>query len=94
MFALTAGRHSPFKFSGEEKEQIELDVKGALRSMEAMRGIKESLGELFLDRGIMRTEQYEETMDALRQIKEQVIHTFAHNVRERSLWQDMWPFDD
>ncbi len=42
----------------------------------------------------MRSEDYEEVKDALRQMKEQVIETFARNEQEKILWQQEWPFDD
>jgi len=84
----------PFKFSEEEKIEIEADVGGALRGIEAMRGVQEGLGKLFPEQGIVRSEDYEEVKDALRQMKEQVIETFARDERERNIWQKEWPFDD
>lgn len=62
--------------------------------MEAIRGIQESLGELFPERWIVRNEQYEEARDALRQVKHQVIDMFARNQSDRETWQEAWPFDD
>jgi hypothetical protein len=40
----------PFKFSAKEREEMEADVKGAVRGMKAMRAIREEIGELFPDR--------------------------------------------
>lgn len=62
--------------------------------MELMGRVRESLGELFPERGIVRLEQYEESKDALRQMKEQVIEMFAGNEHEVQLWKENWPFDD
>ena len=84
----------PFRFSEEEKMLIESDVNGAMRGMDAMHSVKESLGELFPERGIVRNEQYEEACDALQQVKEQVIEEFAHNEIDREAWRKAWPFDD
>ena len=84
----------PFQFSIEERTEIETDVGGALRGIEAMRNVQESLGELFPERGIVRNDQYEETRDALRQIREQVIETYASDESDREIWREGWPFDN
>ena len=83
----------PFQCSDKEKIEAEADVNGALRGMQAMRGVRDALGELFPARGIVRTERYEEARDALEQMKEQVLATFARDAREKSLWSEEWPFD-
>lgn len=36
-----------FAFSNKEREELKADAEGATRGMEAMRSIKESLGDLF-----------------------------------------------
>jgi len=41
----------PFNFSEEEKSEIEADVTGALRGIQAMRGVQKGLGELFPEKG-------------------------------------------
>jgi hypothetical protein len=82
----------PFSFSAKEKEEIERDVEGAVRGMDAMRVIREELGELFPEQGIVKPEQYEEALDALAQMKGQVIDTFANTEHEREMWERMWPF--
>ena len=60
--------------------------------MEAMRSIRESIGELFPEQGIVRADQYRETLDALEQIKDQFIKEFASNEQEREVWRKEWPF--
>ena len=84
----------PFQFSNEERAEIKADVDGALRGIEAMRGVRDSLGELFPERGIVRNDQYEEARDALRQIREQVIDTYTKDEKEKDIWREGWPFDD
>lgn len=88
------GPSFPFSFSDEEVAKIEADVNGASNGMNAMQGVKDSLGKLFPERGIVRPEQYDEAKDALRQAKEFIIETFAKNDRERQAWEEAWPFDD
>lgn len=77
-----------------DKEQIMADAEGALRGMDAMQGIRNSLGDLFPERGVVKPEQYELTKDALRQLKQEVIAKFAHTDEEKAVWQESWPFDD
>jgi hypothetical protein len=82
----------PFSFSPKEREEIEAEVEGVVRGMEAMRSIKESMGELFPEQGIVKLFQYEETLNALEQIKDQVIENFANTEHEKEEWQKVWPF--
>lgn len=84
----------PFQLSHEERVEIEADVNGVLRGMEGMREIQNSLGELFPERGIVRNDQYEETRSALRQMREQVIETYASDGSDKEIWRECWPFDD
>ncbi|KAL5388578.1 hypothetical protein PMIN02_007701 [Paraphaeosphaeria minitans] len=82
----------PFSFSQNDRKEMEVDVEGVVRGMEAMRAIREELGELFPEQGIVKPEQYDEAMDALGQMKEQVIKTFATTEHEREVWERLWPF--
>ncbi|KAL9103362.1 MAG: hypothetical protein Q9163_001574 [Psora crenata] len=92
---LAAGRPTlPFCFSDAEKAQIESDVEGALRGMQAMNAVQETLGDLFPELGAVQPERYEETKDALRQVKPQVIDDFAKTEEEKQAWEETWPFDD
>lgn len=71
---------------------MEDNVNGVLRGMDWMRSIRRSIGELFPEQGIVRVDQYEETLDALEQIKVQVIEEIASNEEERGVWLKEWPF--
>lgn len=84
----------PFGFSDREKEEIERDVNGSLLGMQAMQSIRESLGDLFPEQGIVRPDQYDEAKDALGQAKEFIIQEFARNEEEKRVWGEEWPFDD
>ncbi|KAI7183252.1 hypothetical protein KC316_g8072 [Hortaea werneckii] len=77
-----------------EKEEIMADAEGALRGMDAMQGIRNSLGDLFPECGVVKPEQYDLTKDALRQTKQEVIAKFAHTDEEKAAWEESWPFDD
>lgn len=84
----------PVSFSVEEKGQIMSDIEAATLGMRAMSGIKDALGDLFPERGLVRPERHEEARDALKQMKEQVIEQSAHSEEERVAWVKSWPFDD
>ena len=84
----------PFKFSREEIEQITADCKGAALAMDITNRVKNSIGDLFPDRGVIRAHRYDEAKDALQQMKEQVIELYARNEKEKEAWQENWPFDD
>jgi hypothetical protein len=86
------GSTYPFSFSAKDREQMKADVEGAVRGMELMRAIREEIGELFPEQGIVRHELYEEALDALRQMKEQVIAEFAQTKHDREVWEEVWPF--
>ena len=55
----------PFAFSDNDRDGLEADMEGVIRGMQAMRSIRGSLGELFPEQGIVRTDQYDEALDAL-----------------------------
>jgi hypothetical protein len=82
----------PFNFSKSEQAKLEADVDGVVRGMEEMRSIREGLGELFPEQGIVKPEDYEEALEALAQMKGQVIDEFATNAAEREAWEKAWPF--
>ncbi|EEH35874.2 phosphotransferase enzyme family protein [Paracoccidioides lutzii Pb01] len=84
----------PFYFSDEEKAEIERDVNGSSLGMQAMQSIKDSLGDLFPEQGIVRPEQYEEAKNALCQAKEFIIREFARNQNEEKVWEEEWPFSN
>jgi hypothetical protein len=86
------GTTYPFAFSDKEREELEADVEVVVRGMEAMRSIRESVGELFPDQGIVKPDHYEEALDALSQMKDQVISAFATNAAEREAWEKAWSF--
>ena len=84
----------PFCFSDADKAQIKSDVEGVLRGMQTMTAVQNTLGDLFPELGAVRPEHYDETKDALRQVKPQVINDFAKTEQEKDAWEKAWPFDD
>jgi hypothetical protein len=86
------GAPYPFSFSAKEREEMEADVEGAVLGIQVMRAIREAIGELFPDQGIVAPEKYEESLNALSQMKEQVMADFAKTEHEKDVWEKMWPF--
>ncbi|KAI9709411.1 MAG: hypothetical protein M1812_007688 [Candelaria pacifica] len=84
----------PFNFSSEEKADFEADCEREHRSMCLVKDVQASMGDLYPDGWIVSEEKYDETKDALRQMKEQVIATYAHNESEVAIWEEHWPYDD
>jgi hypothetical protein len=91
-FSGEGGPTYPFTFSDKEREELKADVEGVVRGMEAMRSVRESLGDLFPEQGIVKSEDYEEALDALSQMKEEIISAFTTNATERAAWEKAWPF--
>ena len=83
----------PFKFTNEERAHIEADHMGSVRGMDAMQNVKESFGDLFPERGIVRSDQYEASRKALQQIREDVIETYAKSEIDKIMWLESWPFN-
>ena len=71
---------------------MQAEVEGVARGMEAMRAIREGIVSLFPEQGIVRTDQYDEALDALEQMKEQAIRKSASTEQEREVWRKEWPF--
>lgn len=90
----TFGARAP-TFTEAEKAQIAQDAEAATRGMDAMSGIREALGELYPEDGVLSSPQeYDEVKEALRQMKEQIIEQYANNDEERAEWEKSWPWDD
>ncbi|KAI3072248.1 hypothetical protein CBS147353_6157 [Aspergillus niger] len=84
----------PLEYSPEEVSSIEEDANGATRSMALMQGVKESLGELWPEKGIVPPERYDDARKLLKQVKTELIDQLAQSDAERLEWEKAWPFDD
>ncbi|KAF5846450.1 hypothetical protein GGP41_003882 [Bipolaris sorokiniana] len=82
----------PFAFSDKEREELKADAEGAIQGMEAMSSIRESLGDLLPEKGIVKPDNYEKAPDALSQMKDQVISAFVTNAKKRKAWEKASPF--
>ena len=73
---------------------IDDDEAGAIRGMEYMELVKQTLGDLWPEKGIVRHDQYNESKEALRQAKLQLFDQLGLDEQERIDWDLAWPFDD
>jgi hypothetical protein len=83
----------PLLFSADEVALINEDASGAIRGMELMRSLRQSLGQMWPDKGVVRAEQYDEVKKLLKQAKAELIDKLAHSNTERLAWEEAWPFD-
>lgn len=88
----TKGAEYPIILSQAEKQMITEDMEAAALGMDVMRAMRESLGDLFSIQGWVPEGDYEEAVDALSQMREQVIANFATNDEESETWRAQWPF--
>ncbi|KAJ9310606.1 hypothetical protein DTO271D3_9128 [Paecilomyces variotii] len=83
----------PLVFSADEAASINEDASGAIRGMELMRSLRQSLGQMWPDKGVVRPEQYDEVKKCLKQARTELIDQLAHSETERLAWEEAWPFD-
>ncbi|KAL2811392.1 hypothetical protein BJX63DRAFT_444095 [Aspergillus granulosus] len=81
------------QFSADEIQQIEKYATGAVRAMELTRGLREELGELWPEKGIVWSEKYDETKQRLNGAKTQLIERLVPSDPERLAWEESWQFD-
>lgn len=84
----------PFTFSAEETQEIENDMKNMARGVQEMADIKEAMGKLWPDKGVVPHCDYEDAKAALRQAKETALKEFATTEDERRALVEGWNFDD
>ena len=61
--------------------------------MELMQTLRQSLGELWPEKGVVRPDQYDQVKRLLRQAKIEIIDQLAHSGEERVAWEKSWPYD-
>lgn len=83
----------PLRLSADEISLIDKDASGAIRGMELMRSLRQSLGQMWPDKGVVRPEQYDEVKKLLKQAKVKLIDQLAHFETEKAAWEEAWPFD-
>lgn len=89
----TGSEKFPLSFSAQDYLEFEADLQAASLGMEVMREIREVLGDLFPEKGLVRHDQYDEVIDTLSQMRDQVIDQFGSCEQDKEQWRAKWPFD-
>ncbi|KAL1798887.1 hypothetical protein ACET3X_002924 [Alternaria dauci] len=91
--AVTGQTPFPFDFSDAEIERIKFKSDCAVAGTELVAQVKETMGELWPDKGFIDHERYDACRAALKEMKEQLIEQLAENEEERAEYERYWPFD-
>ncbi|KAI2895659.1 hypothetical protein CBS76997_5861 [Aspergillus niger] len=83
----------PFSFSDAEIERIKLVSDGAVAGTELVTGVKEQLGDLWPDKGLIEHERYEECRAALEEVRDRIVEELGESEEEREEYRRLWPFD-
>ncbi|KAK3677309.1 hypothetical protein LTR78_002847 [Recurvomyces mirabilis] len=94
MGSITVLEDSTVGFSSATLATIHEDVEKTAASMNAMRVIKNALGPLFPEKGIVRSDQYEDAKAALRNVKGRGFADFSTSAEDLRAWEEAWPFAD
>lgn len=84
----------PLRFSTEEAEAIAEDATGAIRAMDLMQKLKESLGQLWPEKGVVPHDQYDQVKMHMGKAKAEMIDDLARSQEERVEWEKSWPYRD
>ncbi|KAJ5346857.1 uncharacterized protein N7506_000110 [Penicillium brevicompactum] len=74
----------PVQLSDGEISSLESDVSGAIRGMELLADTKNSLGELWPEKGVVRHDQYDDTIKLLNQAKAKTYKRLKSSEEERA----------
>ncbi|PWY87839.1 phosphotransferase enzyme family protein [Aspergillus sclerotioniger CBS 115572] len=91
--AVTSDVPFPYQFSEADIERIRSDSDGAVAGTDLVAEVKEQLGDLWPDKGLIEHEQYEDCKAALNEIKAQILEQLAETDEEKAEYERYWPFD-
>jgi hypothetical protein len=83
----------PFEFSEADVQRIKLDSDGAVAGTELVAEVKESLGDLWPDKGFVEHERYDDCKAALQEVKDQILEQLAETDEEKAEYERYWPFE-
>ena len=78
----TQGVDFPFAFSEEEMQVIQADMENAALGMEAMRKLRDTLGDLYPEQGYVPPDKYQEALGMLPRARDQVLAEFGKKTHE------------
>ncbi|KKK15453.1 hypothetical protein ARAM_005771 [Aspergillus rambellii] len=74
-------------------ERIKLDSDAAVAGTDLVLEVKESLGDLWPDKGFIEHAQYDDCKAALDNVKCQILEQLAETEEEKAKYERYWPFD-
>ncbi|KAF7161918.1 hypothetical protein CNMCM5623_007333 [Aspergillus felis] len=83
----------PFDFSEADVERIKRDSDAAVAGTELVAAVKETMGDLWPDKGFVKHEQYYACKAALDEVKGQILEQLAETDEERAEYERYWPFE-
>lgn len=90
---ISSGPKFPIEFSEDEVTEIENDVQAADLGINVMGTVKERLGNLWPEKGLIEHQNYEVMMIQLREIKSELMDALVKNEKDRETFLRYWPFD-
>lgn len=90
---MSSGPKFPIEFSEDEVTEVENDVQAADLGIEVMGTIKERLGDLWPEKGLIEHQNYEVVRTELREIKSELIVALVKNEKDGEVFLKYWPFD-
>ncbi|GAT24392.1 phosphotransferase enzyme family protein [Aspergillus luchuensis] len=66
---------------------------GAVAGTELVDGVKEQLGGLWPDKGLIENERYKECRAALGELRDRIVEELGESEEEREEYRRWWPFD-
>jgi hypothetical protein len=91
--AVTGDFPFPFDFSKADIERIKLDSDGAVAGSDLVAEVRESLGDLWPDKGFIEHERYNDCKAALDKVKGQILERLAETDEEEADYRRYRPFD-
>ncbi|KAL4785991.1 kinase-like domain-containing protein [Aspergillus varians] len=91
--AVTSETPFPFSFSDTDVRRIKQASDDAVAGTELVAEVKESMGDLWPDKGLIEHERYDDCKAALCQIKGQILEQLAESAEERAEYERYWPFE-
>ena len=83
----------PFTFSDAEAERIKARGDAAVAGTELMAQVKETMGELWPDKGLIEHARYDTCRAELELMKEELLEQLPGNEEGRAEYERYWPFD-
>ncbi|EED22325.1 hypothetical protein TSTA_095740 [Talaromyces stipitatus ATCC 10500] len=74
-------------------ERIKQDSDDAVAGTEPVVEAKETMGDLWPDKGFIEHEHYDDCKAALREVKAQILEQLADNDKKRAEYKRYWPFE-